>query len=330
MRSHDLYPLTGRPHGPETCNRGLRRYFIDQGNKDHRPRRPAVAPQRPCAGHRARKRAGWQLWGLRSLEAATARSEGLLVERLSHGGTHRDRSARQARGQTDVPAEGGWSGSRHIPEPREPDQRSKLRPTLCPSLDKAREHGRKCGMFTRQLDRMCLQQEMTLVVVTHAQPCHLALLSARRPFQRRSWSLCRRSSASMNPPPNPHPRAHTRTRNRPLGPQGPRVRWQTKTPQAALRRSGSGWEIASALIRALPHSPRRAACGFFACLNKSEKGNARNPLVLLSRERRNFDIERKLLTLDRKFLVKMLRSCGKSPSHERRKSGHIFTYRGRK
>ena len=78
---------------------------------------------------------------------------------------------------------------------------------------------------------------------------------------------------------------------------------QTKTPQAALRRSGSGWEIASALIRALPHSPRRAACGFFICLNKSEKEKGFKPLVLLSHERRNFDIERKLVTLERRLYV---------------------------
>ena len=163
-------------------------------------------------------------------------------------------------------------------------------------------------MFTRP-HRMFLFSACQPVSLTTSDPRH----------------LCRWAYANMNPPrPPPAARAYACGIVHSAH-KGPRVRWQTKTPQAALRRSGSGWGIASAVIRALPHSPRRAACGFFACLNKSEKGRSRNPLILLSHERRNFDIERKLLTFARKFLLLFLRSCVKLPSPERRKSVFIFT-----
>jgi hypothetical protein len=60
---------------------------------------------------------------------------------------------------------------------------------------------------------------------------------------------------------------------------------------------------------ALP--PRRASalgCGFFACLNKSEKETEQKRLVLLSRERRNSDIERRNSAFDRKKKLFFLRS----------------------
>ncbi len=158
------------------------------------------------------------------------------------------------------------------------------------------------------------------------RPHRVFLFSACQPHHKRSPASVQMGICQHEPSPGPPPAARAYARGIVHSAhKGPRVRWQTKTPQAALRRSGSGWGIASAVIRALPHSPRRAACGFFACLNKSEKGRSRNPLILLSHERRNFDIERKLLTFARKFLLLFLRSCVKLPSPERRKSVFIFT-----
>ena len=94
-----------------------------------------------------------------------------------------------------------------------------------------------------------------------------------------------------------------------------------KNPTARPEGGGS-----PATWRALPPGAQaRPDCGFFACLSKSEKGETINPLVLLSRERRNFDVERKLSTLERNFYLQNLRLHDKLPSHKRRKSPLIFT-----
>ena len=91
--------------------------------------------------------------------------------------------------------------------------------------------------------------------------------------------------------------------------KGPRVRW-SKTTQAGDRQR---------------FDPRSRPPVHFLPLNKSEKEKCLKPLVLLSRERRNFDIERKLTTFERKVLFIFLRSYGNVVSFERRKSAFIFT-----
>ena len=107
--------------------------------------------------------------------------------------------------------------------------------------------------------------------------------------------------------------------------KGPRVRWQAKTTQAALRRSGSGWGVASPLIGASPHSPRRAACAFFARLNKSEKGKRGFPLILQGGERQKMELERQNLDDKRQKNIDFCLSSEDAAASERQKQGPVVS-----